>query len=101
MKTEILPIIQSLSQFLVGDTGVLDRIGLVGVAQLPLNRCDIAGFLNEVPAHGVAGVMGVWPPTPAKLHTSSQTVLITLGFSRPSPWALVAAVIYHKIMEQR
>ena len=23
-----------------------------------LNRCDIAGFLDEVPAHGVAGVMG-------------------------------------------
>ncbi len=58
MKTEILPIIQSLSQFLVGDPGVLDGIGLVGVAELPLNRDDIAGFLNEVPAHGMAGVMG-------------------------------------------
>ncbi len=28
------------------------------VAELSLNRCDIAGFLYEVPAHGMAGVMG-------------------------------------------
>ena len=28
------------------------------MAELPLNSCDIAGFLNEVPAHGMAGVMG-------------------------------------------
>jgi len=26
--------------------------------ELSLNRCDIAGFLYEVPAHGMAGVMG-------------------------------------------
>jgi DNA-binding Xre family transcriptional regulator len=32
----------------------------------------------------------VWPPTPAKLQTSFHTVLITLGLSRPSPWAVVA-----------
>ena len=43
---------------MVGDPGVLNGIGCVGVAELSLNRCDIAGFLNEVPAHGVAGVMG-------------------------------------------
>jgi hypothetical protein len=43
---------------LVGDPGVLDGIGCVGVAKLSLNRRDIAGFLDEVPAHGVAGVMG-------------------------------------------
>lgn len=51
-------IIQRLSQFLVGDPGVLDGIGRVGVAELSLNRCDVAGLLDEVPAHGVAGVMG-------------------------------------------
>ncbi len=28
------------------------------MAELSLNRCDIAGFLDKVPAHGVAGVMG-------------------------------------------
>jgi hypothetical protein len=84
------PIIQGLGQFLVGDPGVLDGIGRIGVAELSLNRCDIAGLLYEVPAHGVAGVMGVWPPTPAKLQTSFHTVLITRGLSRPSPWALVA-----------
>ena len=28
------------------------------MAELSLNCGDIAGFLNEVPAHGVAGVMG-------------------------------------------
>jgi hypothetical protein len=27
------------------------------VTELSLNRCNIAGFLNEVSAHGVAGVM--------------------------------------------
>ena len=43
---------------MVSDLGVLDGIGRVGVAELPLNRGDIAGFLDEVPAHGVAGVMG-------------------------------------------
>ncbi len=51
-------IIKCLSQLLVGDPGVLNRIGCVDVAELPLNRCDIAGFLDEVPAHGMAGVMG-------------------------------------------
>ena len=28
------------------------------MTELPLNRRDIAGFLDEVSAHGVAGVMG-------------------------------------------
>ena len=28
------------------------------MTELSLNRRDIAGFLDEVPAHGVAGVMG-------------------------------------------
>jgi hypothetical protein len=28
------------------------------VAELSLNRCDIAGFLYEMPAHGMTGVMG-------------------------------------------
>ena len=27
------------------------------MTELSLNRCNIAGFLNEVSAHGVAGVM--------------------------------------------
>ena len=58
MKEAILPIIHSLCQLLVGDPGVLNRVGCVGVAKLSLNRRDIAGFLDEVPAHGVAGVMG-------------------------------------------
>jgi len=52
------PIIQHLSQFLVGYPGVLDGIGRVGVAELPLNRRDIVGFLDEVPAHGVTDVTG-------------------------------------------
>jgi len=43
---------------LVGDPGVLDGIGRVGVAELSLNRRDIAGFLDGVPAHGMADVMG-------------------------------------------
>jgi hypothetical protein len=60
------------------------------VAELPLNRRDIAGFLYEVPAHSMAGVMGVWPSTPVRLQTSLNTVFITLGLRRPSPWALVA-----------
>ena len=28
------------------------------MAELPLNRCDIAGFHYEVPPHGMPGVMG-------------------------------------------
>ena len=45
-------------KFFVGDPGVLDGIGRVGVAEPSLNRGDITGFIDEVPAHGVAGVMG-------------------------------------------
>jgi len=43
---------------LVGDPGVLNRIGRVGVAELSLDSGDISGFLDEVPTHGMAGVMG-------------------------------------------
>ena len=49
---------QSISQLLVSDSGVLNRVDRVGVTELSLNRRDIAGFLDEVPAHGVAGGMG-------------------------------------------
>ena len=35
-----------------------DRVGCVSVAELSLYRCDISGFVNEVPTHGMAGVMG-------------------------------------------
>jgi len=45
-------------KFFVGDPGVLDGIGRVDVAELSLNRGDITGFIDEVPAHGVASVMG-------------------------------------------
>jgi len=44
---------------LVGDSGVLDGVGRVGVTELSLNRLDTAGVLDEVPSHGVADVMGV------------------------------------------
>jgi hypothetical protein len=43
---------------LVDDPGVLNRVGRVGVTELSLNRCDIAGFLDVVSAHGMTGVMG-------------------------------------------
>jgi hypothetical protein len=43
---------------LVGDPDVLNGIGRVGVTELSLNRCDIPSFPDEVPAHGMAGVMG-------------------------------------------
>jgi hypothetical protein len=33
-------------------------IGRVGETELPLNRRDIAVFFDEVPAHGVARVIG-------------------------------------------
>ena len=41
------PIIQRISQFLVGDSGVLDGVGRIRVTELPLNRCDIAGSINQ------------------------------------------------------
>jgi len=75
---------------LVGDPGVLDGIGRVGVAELSLKRRNIAGFIYMVSAHGIPGVMGRVPSTPARLQTSFQTVLITLAFRRPLPCALVA-----------
>ncbi len=28
------------------------------MAELPLNRREVTGFLDELPAHGMAGVMG-------------------------------------------
>ena len=49
----MLPIIQRVGQFLIGDPGVLDGIGRVGVTELSLNRRDVAGFLDQV-----TGVMG-------------------------------------------
>jgi hypothetical protein len=60
------------------------------VAELPLYSGDISGLLDEVPAHGMPASWGVCPSTPARLHTSLNTVLITLGLRRPSPWALAA-----------
>ena len=51
------PIIQRLSQFLIGNPGVLDGIGRVGVSELALYCGDISGFLDEVPAQGMTGVM--------------------------------------------
>jgi hypothetical protein len=56
-----------------------------------LNRGDIAGILDEVPAMAWRVSWGVWPSTPARLHTSLDIVLITLGLSRLSPGTLVAA----------
>ena len=52
------PIIQRVSQLMVGDLGVLDGISRDGVTELSLNHRDIASVVNEVPAHGMAGVMG-------------------------------------------
>ena len=60
------PIIQCISQLLVGDPGVLNREGRGGVTKLSLNRRDISGFLREVPAHGVAVVMGRVTPYPGQ-----------------------------------
>ncbi len=58
----------------------------VGVTELPLNRRDIAGFLNEV-----AGVMERVTLDAGQTAYLVEPVLITLGLRRPSPWALVAA----------
>jgi hypothetical protein len=62
------------------------------VTQLPLNRRDIAGVLDEVPSHGVVGVMGSMALDAGQaVYLLLNTVLITRGLRRPSPWALVAA----------
>jgi len=53
-----LPIIQCLSQLLVGDPGILHRIRRIGVPELPLHGGNVAGLIDKVPAHGVPGVMG-------------------------------------------
>ena len=36
------------------------------MAELSLNRCDIAGFLDEVPSHGMSCVMGRVTPYPGQ-----------------------------------
>jgi hypothetical protein len=46
-------------KFFVGDPGVLDGIGRVGVAELFLNRSDITGFINEVAAMAWRASWGV------------------------------------------
>ena len=51
---EILPIVQHLVQLLLGDAGVLGGVVGVGVAQLPLHGGDVAGLVDDVPAHGMA-----------------------------------------------
>ena len=55
------------------------------MAKLPLHRSQVAGFLDQVLAHGMAGVMRGWPSTSASWQASFQTVLITFGLSRPLP----------------
>jgi len=55
--------IQCVSQFLVGDPGVLNRVGRVCVAGLSLKRRDISAFIYMVSAHGIPGVMGRVPPS--------------------------------------
>ena len=61
-----LPIIQRFGEFFVGDSGVLDGVGGVGMAELALDCGDVAGFFDEVPAHGVSGVVGGVAPYPGQ-----------------------------------
>ena len=42
----ILPIIQSVIQFLLGYPGILHRISRIGVPELPLHGCNVSGLLN-------------------------------------------------------
>ena len=60
------------------------------MAELPLNCGDIAGFFDQVPALG--GRHGGCGPRPARLQTSLNTVLTTLGLRRPLPWVVVVVV---------
>ncbi len=57
------------------------------MADLPMNCRDIACFLYEVPAHGVAGIMGRVALDAGQAGYLLNTVLITRGLRRPSPWA--------------
>jgi hypothetical protein len=63
---------------LVGDPGVLDGFGRVGVAELSLKRRDISGFISMVSAHGIPGVMGRAPPLIRVLNKIQRGVLADL-----------------------
>jgi hypothetical protein len=59
------------------------------VSELPLHGGNISGFLNEVPAHGVASVMGCVTLYAGQAACFVEHRIDPLGFRRPSPWGLV------------
>ena len=56
-----LPLVYDLLQLGVGDAGVLEGVGGVLVAELPLHGGDVAGLTHDVPPHRVAGGVGGLP----------------------------------------
>ena len=91
-----LPVIQRLSQLLVGDPGVLNRIGCVRLAELPLDSRDIAGFPDEVPTHGVAGVMGRVP-----LDAGQAAYIVEHRINHPGVETTVAVGVGGRRKKQR
>ena len=53
----VLPVIEHIFQLLIGNAGVLHRVSRVGVPQLALDGGNIAGLIDQVPSHGVAGIV--------------------------------------------
>ena len=54
----LLPLIQHLLHLLMGELHVLHRGGGVAVAELALGGSGVAGLLDEVDAHRMAGRVG-------------------------------------------
>jgi hypothetical protein len=63
---------------LVGDPRILDRVGRVGVAELPLNCGDIPGFLYEVknnsPLGKIAFIASIDAPSNYKIFYFSTII---------------------------
>ena len=66
------------------------------MTELPLNRRDVAGLLDEVPAHGVAVVMGRVAPYPSQI-----TNLIPHRIDHPGVETTVAVGIGRRRKKQR
>jgi hypothetical protein len=68
---------------LVGDPGVLDGIGRVGVAEMSLNRRDIASFLYEVkknsPLGKIAFIISFDTPSDSSFKSNLSTFSATCG----------------------
>lgn len=89
-------------QFISSYSRILHGIIGVFVSQLPLYRCDITHFLNNVsPPMACLALWGIFPITPAFSHRRFQISFKALACRRPSPWVVVSPPVLHILPHQR